>query len=147
MADPNVDNEEQTKRGADNVAGAQICLETAWPVDVQRKKPAKEVAPRPGTAQRTAQLHPASSPSARVDKTSIDVIRRIHLRLGHASKLATQRTLGNAKLPYEKEDSARALSNFGCDAGLHQSREDATVAPHRSLLVGHAVQVDMFYPA
>ena len=81
------------------------------------------------------------------EKTPLEVIRRIHMHLGHASRIAIQRTIDHDQLPYEKADGDRAVSNCGCNAGLHQARQPALVAPHRSLVVGHAIQVEMFLPA
>ena len=69
------------------------------------------------------------------------------MRIGHASGKANQRTLDNAKLPYDKADVERALSNCGCDDGLLQSRQASLVSPHRSVISGRTIQVDMFYPA
>ena len=125
-------------------ADEQNRTETAWPVRARPKISAEEAVPGSGVVQDVSNPRPLAVEDP--IKASIEVIRRIHMRLGHASRIAIHRALGNAKLVNDKEDVGRVLSNCGFDAGLHQARQVSLVTPHRSQFVGHAIQVYMFYP-
>ena len=75
-----------------------------------------------------------------------DEIKKLHVHLGHANKLALVRTLKAAKIKVDLNIVDAVLEDFPCGVSRRDQIQPPAVGPHRALWAGHTVMADLRYP-
>ena len=77
---------------------------------------------------------------------SLKGLRKLHLHLGHANKLAMVRTMRAAEIPVEMKDIQTVLGACPCEVSKHDQIQPPAVGPYRVFWAGHTVMADLRYP-